>query len=242
MNKARREVETLIYRTMDILDPTESNSGFYKEKFAKMNDKQFYDFFNQEFSLKFQMKLFDIEPKMDTIEKAAKFLNVPLMEYLHMPYLYEDEKGNSVRTNYETLVVYVPIKKMKQFISKKNNMSLNIDDRNLKTGRLMNQDKSGQTSDREFECLVVMDCPKTMREMATYRADTVKAKEEFYNEISTKGMVSLDDVSVDREDSIGRKTLAIYFLGAGVYTNLLGDTYYLPYTLRKKDNAVKREV
>ena len=61
MNKARKEVELLIYKTMDILDPTESNSGFYKEKFAKMSDKEFYKFFEQEFSLKFQMKLFDID-------------------------------------------------------------------------------------------------------------------------------------------------------------------------------------
>lgn len=238
----RQEVENLIYKTMDILDPTESNSGFYKEKFANISDKEFYKFFEQEFSLKFQMKLFDIEPKMDQIEKAAKFLGVPIMEYLYMPYMYKDEKGNPVRTNYKTMVIYTTIKKMKQFISKKNNMSLSIDDRNLKTGRLMNHDKSGQTSDREFECLVVMDCPNTMREFATYRADTVKAKEEFYNEISTKGMVSLSDVNVDREDSIGRKTLATFFLGAGIYTNLLGDTYYLPYTLRKNDNKVKREV
>ena len=86
MNKARREVETLIYKTMDILDPTELNSAWYKEKFSKMSDKEFFDFFNQEFSLKFQMKLFEVEPKMEQIEKAAKFIKVPLMEYLYMPY------------------------------------------------------------------------------------------------------------------------------------------------------------
>lgn len=242
MNKARKQVEELVYKTMDILDPTELNSGWYKEKFSKMSDKEFIEFFKQEFSLKFQMKLFEIEPKMEQIEKAAKFLKVPLMEYLYMPYLYRNNKGQPIRTVYKTLVVYVPIKKMKQFISKKNNMSLSIDDRNMKTGRLMNHDKSGQTSDREFECLVVMDCPNTLRELATYRADAVRAKEEFYNEIATKGNVSLNDVSVERDDSIGRKTLAVYFLSAGIYTNLLGDTYYLPYTLRKKDNKVKREV
>ena len=163
MNKARKEVELLIYKTMDILDPSESNSGFWKEKFSKMNDKEFYKFFEQEFPLKFQMKAFDIEPKMNVINKALKFLNVPLTENLYMPYIYEDEKGNAVRTNYKAVVVYVPIKKMKQFISKKNNMSLNINDRNLKNGRLINTDKSGQTSDREFESLVVMSCKYKLR-------------------------------------------------------------------------------
>ena len=243
MNKARKEVELLIYKTMDILDPTEANSGYYKEKFARMNDKEFYEFFKQEFALKFQMKLFDIEPKIEQIEKAAKFLKVPLTEYVYLPFLYTNDKGEAVRTNYKALVVYVPIKKMKQFIGKKNNMSLSIDDRNLKTGRLMGHDKSGQTSDREFECLVVMNCPYTMRELATYRADTMKAKDEFYNEINTKGMVSLNDVNVERDDAIGRNTLNTYFLGAGIWSNLIGDTYYLPYTLKKNEkNKIQREV
>ena len=133
---------------------------------------------------------------------------------------------------------------MKQFISKKNNMSLNINDRNLKNGRLINTDKSGQTSDREFESLVVMSCPYTLRELSTYRADTTKAKDSFYNEINTKGIVSLNDVDIDRDDSIARNTLAVYFWGAGLHTNLVGDTYYTPYTLRRRDEnkRVRREV
>ena len=243
MNKARKEVELLIYKTMDILDPTESNSGFLKNLFAGMNDKQFYEFFQQEFPLKFQMKLFDIEPNLDKITRAAKFLNVPIMEYLYMPYLYKDTNGKPVRTNYKSMVVYIPIKKMKQFISKKNNMSLTIDDRNMKSGRLIGHDKSGQTSDREFESLAVMSCPYTMRELSTYRADTTKAKDEYYNEIATKGMVSLNDVDIDRDDSIARNTLNVYFLGAGLFTNLVGDTYYTPHTLKRKDEnkRVRRE-
>lgn len=243
MNKARKEVELLIYKTMDILDPTEANSGFWKEKFAKMNDKEFYKFFEQEWPLKFQMKAFDIEPKMEVINKALNFLKVPLSEYLYMPFMYEDKGGKPVRTVYKAIIVYCPIKKMKQFIGKKNNMSLSIDDRNLKTGRLIGHDKSGQTSDREFEALVVMSCPNTLRELATYRADATKAKDEFYNEINTKGMVSLSDVSVDKDDSIARNTLSVYFWGAGLHTNLVSDTYYTPYTLKKKDEnkRVKRE-
>lgn len=243
MNKARKQVEMLIYQVMDKLDKTESNSGFYKEKFAKMSDKEFYEFFQQEFALKFQMKMFDIEPTMEQINEAAKLVGIPLMEYVYLPFLYEDEKGRAVKTNYKALVIYVPIKKMKQFIGKKNNMSLSIDDRNLKTGRLIGHDKSGQTSDREFECLVVMDCPYALRELSTYRADTMKAKDEFYAEIATKGMVSLNDVDVERDDAIGRNTLNTYFLGAGIWSNLIGDTYYLPYTLKKNEkNKVRREV
>ena len=177
IKKARKEVENLIYKIMDILDPTNANSSWYKKKFASMSDNQFYEYFKQDFPLKFQMKLFDIEPKMYQIEKAAKTLNVPLMEKVYLPFIYTSNDGKPVKSNYEALVVYAPLKKMKQFLAKKNSMSINTDERNMKSGRLINKDKNGNTSDREMECLAVMGLSNTMRELATYRADTVKAKD-----------------------------------------------------------------
>lgn len=238
--KQRKEVEMLIYKVMDTLDPTEQNSNWYKEKFAKMNDKEFEDYFKQEAPIKFQMKLFEIEPTMERIVKALNFLNVPLMEYLYMPFLYKDKQGNPVRTNYPALVVYCPIKKMKQFISKKNSMSVDIDDRNMKTGRLINRDKNGNTSDREMECLAVMSSNATIRELATFRADSMDAKNEFYSLINDKGVISLKDVDIKKQDSIARNTLNAYLMGAHINTNLLNAGDYLVYTLRDK-KRIKRE-
>lgn len=244
IKKARKEVENLIYKIMDILDPSEANSSWYKKKFASMSDKQFYQYFEQDFPLKFQMKLFDIEPKMYQIEKAAKTLNVPLMEKVYLPFIYTDDKGDPVKTNYEALVIYAPLKKMKQFLAKKNSMSINTDERNMKSGRLINKDKNGNTSDREMECLAVMGLPNTMREMSTYRADTVKAKDEFYSTIAEKNMVSLKDVEVAKDDSTARNTLNVYLIGAGVMSNLItvGNSYMLPYTADvRNSNKVRRE-
>ena len=161
-----------------------------------------------------------------------------------MPFIYTDKDGRPVKTNYEALVVYVPLKKMKQFLAKKNSMSINTDDRNMKSGRLINKDKNGNTSDREMECLAVMSLPYTMREMSTYRADTVKAKDEFYSTIAEKHMVSLNDVEVAKTDSMARNTLNVYLIGAGVMSNLITvkDSYMLPYTADvKNSNKVRRE-
>lgn len=151
MLQGRKEVELLIYKVLDTLDPTEQNSGWYKEKFSRMEDKEFLDFFKQDFAIKFQMKLFEIEPKMEQIEKAAKVLDIPIMEYVYLPFLYTNKDGEAVKTKYKALVVYAPMKKMKQFISKKNSMSTNITKRDMKTGLLMDIDKNGNTSDREME-------------------------------------------------------------------------------------------
>lgn len=236
-SKQRNEVETAIYQIMDILDPTHANTQWYMEKFSGMSNDQFYEYFKQDFPIKFQMKLFEIEPKMDQIMKCSEKLKVPIMEKLYMPFIYEDNNGNPVKTNYEAMVVYVPIKKMKQFLSKKNSMSISINERNMKSGRLIFKDKNGNMSDREMECLAVMGLPDTMREFSTYRADSMRAKNEFYGTISDKGMVSLDDIDVKKDDSISRNTLSTYLLGAGVYSNIILFNYMLPTTMDNRDEV-----
>ena len=108
----------------------------------------------------------------------------------------------------------------------------------------LSKDKNGNTSDREMECLAVMGLSNTMRELATYRADTVKAKDEFYSTIAEKNMVSLNDVEVSKTDSTARNTLNVYLLGAGVMSNLITikDSYMLPYTSDiRNNNKVRRE-
>lgn len=241
-SKQRKEVELLIYKVMDILDPTEQNKTWYMNKFKGMTNDQFYEYFKQEFPLKFQMRTFEIEPKMDQITKALDTIHVPLMEKLYMPFLYADNKGRPVKTNYDAMVVYVPIKKMKQFLAKKNSMSINIDERNMKNGRLINKDKNGNMSDREMECLAVMGLPNTMREFSTYRADAMRAKDAFYATISEKNMVSLKDVEVSKQDSIARNTFNAYLIGAGMASNLIMTGYYLPHTVDKRaENRIHRE-
>ena len=241
MNKARTEAELLVYKVLDTLDPTEQNSGWYKEKFSKMTDTEFIDFFKQDFAIKFQMKLFEIEPKMEQIEKAATVLDIPLMEYVYLPFLYTNKDGVPVKSQYKALVIYAPMKKMKQFISKKNSMSTNITKRDMKTGLLMDIDKNGNTSDREMECLAVMNLSDTMKELSSYRADAMEAKTEFYNTINAKGMVSLSDVKVAKDDSLARNMLNAYMVGSLINTNLINEGDYLPNTLKGKERKVVRQ-
>lgn len=240
MFKNRQKVEELVYKVLDALDSTGQNTQFYKNKFAKMDDKEFIEFFKQNFSIKFQTKLFEVEPKINQVKKALDILNVPLVEKLNMPFLYKNDKGEPV-TSQEALVVYPPIKKMKQFVAKKNSMSTNISKRDMKTGLLLSVDKNGNTSDREMESLGVLGMDYTMRELATYRADSMNAKNEFYNEINTTGMVSQKDVKVSKDDSLARNELNTYFLGAGLNSNLINEGDFLLYTLKGKQRKTERE-
>lgn len=240
----RAKIEEKIYKYFKIIDKTGQNTEYYKKKFSQMNDKEFEEFFKQDFPLKFQTKIFEIEPTMKDILDGLRFLGVPALERVSMPFLYTNTKGEAVST-LPVVVVYLPMRRMKQMVQKKTGFSVNISKRDYRTGLLIDTDKNGNSTDREFESLVVLGLDKTLRELATYRADSMTAKNEFYNEINNVGMVSQKDVPVANEDSIARNLISAYLLGSHIKSNLVMEyDVYLPRTLRKKNagqSGLKRQ-
>ena len=95
MFAARKKVEERVYKVLDILDPTHKNSDFYKQKFARYNDKEFIQFFKQDFTIKYQVEVFKTEPNMEKVKKALDYLGVPMLEKISLPHLYTDENGNA---------------------------------------------------------------------------------------------------------------------------------------------------
>lgn len=240
MTPQREKAEGLIYEVMDKLDKEEYNSSYYKAMFAKMSDKQFMDFCKRDLPFRFHTKPFVVEPKMYDIEEALKVLNAPLLEKVALPYLYIDKNGNPVWSK-PAMVIYIHIKKMKQFITKKNSTPSSIDNRDMKSGLLVSFDKGGKTSDREMEALAVMGLDKTMDEMSTWRADYMDAKSVAYQTISTLGKVSEKDIPIDDVDSISKNTLNAYMVSSLLSTNILNSDYMLPKTVSGKKAKVERE-
>lgn len=241
MNKSRQKAEELVYKVMDELDHTGSNSEYYKALFAKMSDEDFMKFCKKDLPFRFHTKPFEIEPTMDDCKKALNVINVPLMEKVALRHLYENSEGKPVMSP-EALVVYIHIKKMKQFITKKNAMSTGIDERDMKTGLLISFDKNGKTSDREMESLVVLGLDETMKELSTWRADSMDAKSIAYQNINITGKISEKDIPNKNEDSLARNNLNVHLLGAMLNSNILNIDYILPKTLKNKQRSVVREV
>ena len=243
IKQARKNVEKKIYDTFNILDKTGKNSEFYKQKFAKMSDKEFLDYFKQDFPIKFQMMTFEIDPSIEDIVKGLHFLKVPISERVSMPFLYENKNGEAVQS-LPVLVVFLPLKRLKQMVQKKTGYSVDIAKRDYRTGLLIDTDKNANSTDREFESLVVLGLDKTLHELATYRADSMKAKNEFYNQINITGLVSEKDVPVDPVDSIARNLISAYLLGCHINSNLVNMDNYLPRTLKKRNtdtNGIHRQ-
>ena len=240
MTPQRRKAEELIYKVMDKLDSKEYNSAYYKELFARMSDAQFIKFCKRPLPFRFHTKPFVVEPKMYEIEDALKVLGVPLLEKVALPYLYMDKEGNPVWSK-EAMVIYIHLKKMQQFITKKNSTPSGIDTRDMKSGLLVSFDKGGKTSDREMESLAVMGLDKTMDEMSTWRADYMNAKSVAYQTISTMGKISNSDIPIDDEDSIAKNTLNAYLISSLINTNMLNKDYLLPKTIADRKPKVTRQ-
>lgn len=231
---SRKKIETLIYKVYDILDKTGKNTEYYKHLFAGMSDKEFVDFFKQDFPLKYQVVMFKNEPAMDQIIKGLDFIKVPVTEKVSFPFLYENTKGEAVTSELPVTVVYTTIKRMKQMVQKKTGYSVNIAKRDYRTGLLIDIDKNGNSTDREFESLVTFDLPATLHELATYRADAMRAKSKFYNEINLTGMVRQADVPVESDDSIARNLISAYLIGCHINSNLVNIDNFLPRTIKKR--------
>lgn len=234
LKDARKKVEKRIYDVFNIIDTTGQNTEYYKNKFAKMSDKQFFDFFNQDFPIKFQIKIFEIDPKIEQILDAMNKINVPVLEEVNMPFLYRNKDGIPVKSQ-PVLVVYNLTKRLKQMVQKKTGYSVNISKRDMRTGLLIDTDKNGNSTDREMESLVVQGLTDTMRELSTYRADAMDAKSRFYAEINALGMVSQKDVHVDNDDSIARNMLSVYLIGCHLSNNLVNIEDITPRTIKRRN-------
>lgn len=239
MNAQRLKAERLIYEVMDILDKSGRNTDFWKEEFSKMSDAQFKSYISNDFPFYFQTGAFK-EPSMKQIVQTLDKINVPLLERLYMPYKYKDKNGRPMKTK-ECLVVYLPIKRMKQLLTKKNGMSISTKTRDMKTGLLTGIDKNGKESDREFESLAICGLDNSIKEFSRSRADSMNDKSVMNNTINNLGQVYLKDLPDDPTDSLSKNLLSTYFIGAQLYTNLVNEDYMTPYTMSLKQKKIERE-
>lgn len=238
MNAQRLKAERLIYEVMDILDKSGRNTDFWKEEFSKMSDAQFKTYISNDFPFYFQTGAFK-EPSMKQIVQALDKINVPLLERLYMSYKYKDKNGRPMKTK-ECLVVYLPIKRMKQLLTKKNGMSISTKTRDMKTGLLTGVDKNGKESDREFESLAICGLDNSIKEFSRSRADSMEDKSVMNNTINNLGQVYLKDLPDDPTDSLSKNLLSAYFIGAQLYTNLVNEDYMTPYTMSLKQKKIER--
>lgn len=237
----RKNIEKKVYDTFNQADKTGANAQYYSELFSKMSDTQFEKFLEKRLPFRYHTELFKAEPTMNDAFDAFKVLGKPLMEKVKLPYLYKDKNGNPIESK-ECLVVWVNIKRMKQMRIKKTNNAIEIAKRDMKTGRLMSDDKGGLHSNKEFEGTAALGLENTIIENARIKADAMKAKTEAYNTLNIKGEVSFTDIEASKTDSLAKNTFNVYLIGANLHSNLVDEDYYTPHTLAKRKNNMRDSI
>jgi hypothetical protein len=110
----RKKVEEKIYKTISLLEPTGKNANKYREMFSKMSDTQFETFFksmasddNSNFYV--EVDLYAAKKvSMDSIQAAAKYINLPLEEYVYIRHFSPDNVP--IRTKFKVPVMYIHLK------------------------------------------------------------------------------------------------------------------------------------
>lgn len=235
-HSTRVKMEQYIYDVFDRLDPTKTNTNFYKVFFSKMNDKEFDKFFIDLFKdkdafLTLSIDPFEVDAKIENVEKCAKFMKVPLYEYVAQPFFSKD-KSKPLITPYPVPVGYFHEKRVQQTAFKKNASSVDISQRDAKTNQVVGHDKNGRESIEENYCLLTIGAKKAIKEFMSFRADDTVMKEEAYTRIRQEGYVSIQDLPDNVENKATLNMLDTYLISMGIKTDLVTEGMFLNKTLK----------
>lgn len=234
--KKREMMEDKIYKFFDLFDPTGRNTKYYKHRLGEVSDAEFDRFFRTLFSQKFPymtatMVDYENPVEMKNLEKAAKYLNVPIFERVVTPYASPDPK-NPIITKHECLVGYLNLKRMQQINFKKLGLSTETAERNMLTGQVTGHDKNSRNSDAETDALLTIGATSTLKEFMSARADDMVMKKEMNQKIMKDGYVSLSDLTDDPTNKTALNTTSVFMIGAGLMNDLVLKDYTLPKTLK----------
>lgn len=237
--RKRRLVEETVLKTMKLLDPSGHNEKVYEDFFKTMTDKAFDKWIKEFLADESENFYVEVTPfakgemKMKDIEKAAKYLKIPLTEHIYLPFTNPD--GKPVKTQHPVPVGYIHLRRQQQLLSKKNAFSTNIDQRNAKTGQVTGSDKSGRISDTENYSLVAIGANEALKEFLGARADDSVMKQTMIKDISRDGFTTLKNMRSNVGNKQALNTLDVYFLGAGIKTDLITPGLMLKRNMDEKE-------
>lgn len=236
-----KECKRLIYGTFDKLDPTGINTKLYKDELEKMSNAEFERYFkafcsNPDVNFKWRIQPYKNDMQMENIIEAAKFLNVPLFEYVYMPFVQSAEGTNDVyKTMQPVAVGYLHDKRLQQILSKKNSMSIHTENRSATTGQVTGHDKNSRVSDMENIALTTLNSPELLNEFLSAKADDMYMKTEMLKQIKNDGYVDLSQIRSTPKNKVAINTLDVYFTSLGIKTNLITDGLLLTRTLNNQN-------
>ena len=238
MTEQRRRIQELVDGTMMRLDPTGRNAQKYRDMFQKMNDKQFSDWITAFLADEKSNFRLDIEEfgkcqlKFENVEKAAKFLNIKIFEYVYIPHVSSDP-NRPVRTKQPVLVGYLNLKRPQQLVTKKTGLTLDDNNRDEMSGTVKGDSKGGTTTGIENELLVGVGADEIISELSGARGDNISEYENMISAIAETGSCKLADIKTSAYDKPTLLKADIFLRAMGFKTDIVSESYYSIDRVRK---------
>ena len=217
---ARIKAEESVYALLDAFDTSRYNSDQYRKLFNGMSNLEFKTYM-QNLSTEQQYISMEIDTAtkkltLDKMFKIASSLGVKTHKYvMYRENTSSDGKECSI-TPYPSLILYIPVKRLQQFISKKNSASGNTDKINPLTGTVTSESKSASINDTQSFGLLVTGQRNTLKEFMGPRADDDRSKNQMLHTIEEKGEVFLKDLSIVPSNKQSLQTMKVFMRAVGI--------------------------
>lgn len=206
MTLKRKKIEEMILKTMELMEPKGTNRDRYKEKFAKMNDKDFDTFMKEiaskKRSLTFYAPTFKTALHHTDLLKAADYVGAEIFSRI----TYTDATtGIKYTPDAKCLVTLLPIRRVRQYL--RHGISVPESDRRIDTmtGQVMKPDQSSKLSFVEMQLLYGKGMTQTIKEFMKVRGGDIHAYASFKQGCEETGSFSqraLDENTVPRSTLI----------------------------------------
>lgn len=220
-SKKRSEVEAYLYKNLDRLDPTGSNTARYKKMFKAMSDKDFDKFMQQLRDHEQVIYLYVANVlqhlNMEDMIQHAKDLGVELFERL---YIWDKVTDHKYLTPYKYFIGKLPIRRMMQFIDHKLSVAEGDSKVDMLTGQVMGPDKAAGISQVEIQTLYARNFHSVILELLKYRGGDVHAASDYRRELEETGHTSIGRAT----PSVARSavTMDVLLSGMHIESNVAG--------------------
>ena len=218
----RLQIETLIFRTLNLMDPSGENTNKYKALFQSMNDAKFSQWVTQfladpKANIRLDIEEYDKRKtlKYENVEKAADAMNLKLYEYVYLPHV-SSNPNRPIRTRTPVLVGYLNIKTVQQLQTKKSTGVINDLDRDDLTGIAKGESKGGTFSGIENEILIGIGADNVLSEICGVRGDNMIEYENMLEKISESGSCKLGDIKTNSLDKPTLLKTVLFLIAMGI--------------------------
>ena len=195
ISSKKAKILEYICRIVDIADPTKTNSAYYKQLIAGMNDKQFDDFMKAIRDGKWTVHL--VAPNLivnlqnENLLKCADALGV---EIFHKLWMRDHATGQLYLTDNKYPIIQLPVRRQQQFLDEK--MSVPSDDKTIDalTGQVTGDSKASSVTNPEVQILSARGLDNTLREFVSARGGNMAQYAELRRACEENGEVSLSQL------------------------------------------------